>query len=179
MISLNNKWKRKNLFSLCLLHLHFPHQQGRKKKKRFPLVFFTSSAHIVRKFWWNCMNFDEIACFWWYPFRCLTWCRWWDADTVAVVTGANKGIGFAAAKLFAELGLTVVLTARDLERGSKAAESLREQFGLINVIFFPLDVSNPDSIKNFVSWLETSFGGLDILVSTDLSLTNLLFYLAL
>lgn len=109
----------------------------------------------------------------------MTWCRWWDADTVAVVTGANKGIGFAAAKLFAELGLTVVLTARDLERGSKAAESLREQFGLINVIFFPLDVSNPDSIKNFVSWLETSFGGLDILVSTDLSLTNLLFYLAL
>ncbi|XVF65802.1 hypothetical protein PTKIN_Ptkin09bG0279800 [Pterospermum kingtungense] len=90
--------------------------------------------------------------------------RWWNTDTVAVVTGANKNIGFAVVKRFAELGLTVVLTARDVERGSKAADSLREQ-GLHNVIFFPLDVSNPGSIKTFVSWLGTTFGGLDILVN--------------
>ncbi|XVF84277.1 hypothetical protein PTKIN_Ptkin17bG0023900 [Pterospermum kingtungense] len=90
--------------------------------------------------------------------------RWWSRDTVAVVTGANKGIGFAVVKRFAELGLTVVLTARDLERGNKAAESLRQQ-GFQNVHFFPLDVSNPASIKTFVSWLETTFGGLDILVN--------------
>ena len=82
-------------------------------------------------------------------------------------------------KRFAELGLTVVLTARDVERGNKAAESLREQAGLRNVHFFPLDVSKPASIKTFVSWLETTFGGLHILVSDNLSLTNLSFYLAL
>ncbi|XP_022760977.1 (+)-neomenthol dehydrogenase [Durio zibethinus] len=91
--------------------------------------------------------------------------RWWSRDTVAVVTGANRGIGFAVVKRFAELGLSVVLTARDVERGSKAAESLRELNGLRNVHFFPLDVSNPASIKTFVSWLETTFGGLDILVN--------------
>ncbi|XWS22143.1 hypothetical protein CRYUN_Cryun29cG0009600 [Craigia yunnanensis] len=90
--------------------------------------------------------------------------RWWSSNTVAVVTGANKGIGFAVVKRFAELGLTVVLTARDVERGNKAVESLREQ-GLRNVHFFPLDVSKPASIKTFVSWLETTFGGLDILVN--------------
>ncbi|KAK8483815.1 hypothetical protein V6N13_038697 [Hibiscus sabdariffa] len=90
--------------------------------------------------------------------------RWWSGDTVAVVTGANKGIGFAVVKRFAELGLTVVLTARDVERGSKAAEKLRDQ-GLHNVEFFPLDVSEADSIKTFASWLETTFGGLDILVN--------------
>ena len=75
-------------------------------------------------------------------------------------------------KRFAELGLTVVLTARDVERGEKAVESLREQ-GLDNVHFFSLDVSKPVSIKTFVSWLRTTFGGLDILVS-DLSSINLL-----
>ncbi|EOY04651.1 NAD(P)-binding Rossmann-fold superfamily protein isoform 1 [Theobroma cacao] len=90
--------------------------------------------------------------------------RWWCRDTVAVVTGANKGIGFALVKRFAELGLTVVLTARDVERGNKAAESLREQ-GLPNVHFSPLDVSKPASIQTFVSWLDTTFGGLDILVN--------------
>ncbi|GMI93023.1 hypothetical protein like AT3G59710 [Hibiscus trionum] len=90
--------------------------------------------------------------------------RWWGGDTVAVVTGANKGIGFAVVKRFAELGLTVVLTARDVERGNKATEKLRDE-GLHNVRFFPLDVSEADSIKAFVSWLETTFGGLDILVN--------------
>ncbi|KAE8696295.1 NAD(P)-binding Rossmann-fold superfamily protein isoform 2 [Hibiscus syriacus] len=90
--------------------------------------------------------------------------RWWGGDTVAVVTGANKGIGFAVVKRFAELGLTAVLTARDVERGKKAAEKLRDQ-GLQSVRFFPLDVTEADSIKTFVSWLQTTFGGLDILVN--------------
>ncbi|XVE80899.1 hypothetical protein DITRI_Ditri15bG0018200 [Diplodiscus trichospermus] len=95
--------------------------------------------------------------------------RWWSRETVAVVTGANKGIGFAVVKRFAELGLTVVLTARDVGRGNKAAETLWEQ-GLGNVHFSPLDVSKPASIKIFVSWLATTFGGLDILVSNRSSL---------
>ncbi|GLT34956.1 hypothetical protein SLA2020_094430 [Shorea laevis] len=89
---------------------------------------------------------------------------WWNKDTVVVVTGANKGIGFALVKRFAEVGLTVVLTARDRERGERAVESLKEK-GLHHVRFFPLDVSQPDSIKTFVSWFETQFGVLDILVN--------------
>ncbi|MBA0840875.1 hypothetical protein Goarm_003417 [Gossypium armourianum] len=94
--------------------------------------------------------------------------RWWSGDTVAVVTGANRGIGLAVVKRFAELGLTVVLTARDEERGKKATEKLREE-GLGNVRFFALDVSKAASIKTFVSWVETTFGELDILVSKSLT----------
>ncbi|GMI90071.1 hypothetical protein like AT3G59710 [Hibiscus trionum] len=90
--------------------------------------------------------------------------RWWSKETVAVVTGSNKGIGYAVVKRFAELGLTVVLTARDVGRGNKATETLREQ-GLRNVHFFPLDVSSPASINAFVSWLRTTFQVLDILVN--------------
>ncbi|XP_059655793.1 (+)-neomenthol dehydrogenase isoform X2 [Cornus florida] len=89
--------------------------------------------------------------------------RWWSKDTVAIVTGANKGIGFALVKRLAGLGLTVILTARDSARGLKAVESLKN-LGL-HVHFFCLDVSDPTSIKIFVSWFKETFKALDILVN--------------
>ncbi|KAJ8755307.1 hypothetical protein K2173_019105 [Erythroxylum novogranatense] len=90
--------------------------------------------------------------------------RWWSKDTVAVVTGANKGIGFSMVKKLAELGLTVILTARDTERGRKAVDELRRQHGL-HVYFHRLDVSDSVSIKAFVDWLRQNLGVLDILVN--------------
>ncbi|XP_058182604.1 (+)-neomenthol dehydrogenase isoform X2 [Rhododendron vialii] len=89
--------------------------------------------------------------------------RWWSKDTVAIVTGANKGIGFALVKRFAELGLSVILTARDNGRGLEAVEALVAQ-GL-HVHFFRLDVSDPASIQSFVSWFKDRFSALDILVN--------------
>jgi 3-oxoacyl-ACP reductase-like protein len=53
--------------------------------------------------------------------------RWWSKDTVAVVTGANKGIGFEIVRQLAKEGITVVLTARDATRGKEALESLKTQ----------------------------------------------------
>ncbi|RVW74719.1 (+)-neomenthol dehydrogenase isoform X2 [Vitis vinifera] len=94
---------------------------------------------------------------------CLSSTRWWSKDTVAIVTGANKGIGFALVKRLAESGLTVILTARDEARGLKALQSLAAQ-GL-HVHFSLLDVSNPDSIQTFASWFQHSFRKLDILVN--------------
>lgn len=90
--------------------------------------------------------------------------RWWSEDTVAIVTGANKGIGFAVAKRMAELGVRVILTARDKERGGKALEALRAQ-GLHSVVFSCLDVSDPASIKSFTLWFQKAYAVLDILVS--------------
>ena len=84
---------------------------------------------------------------------------------MAVVTGANKGIGFEVVKMLSKLGLTVVLTARNAKNGSIASDSLRRD-GFQNVHFFWLDVSDPSSISAFVSWFRLSFGVLDILVST-------------
>lgn len=91
-------------------------------------------------------------------------CRWWSKETIAIVTGANKGIGFALVKRLAELGLTVILTARDVERGQRAVESLSEKGLPVN--FFQLDVSDPSSIEAFVSWFKINFAALDILVSS-------------
>lgn len=90
-------------------------------------------------------------------------CRaWWSRDTVAVVTGANRGIGHSLAARLAEHGLTVVLTARDGERGEAAAVPLRDR-GL-PVVFRRLDVSDPASVADFAAWLRDTIGGLDILV---------------
>ncbi|KAK8449094.1 hypothetical protein SEVIR_7G160600v4 [Setaria viridis] len=88
---------------------------------------------------------------------------WWSRETVAVVTGANRGIGHALAARLAEHGLTVVLTARDGARGEAAAAPLRER-GLA-VAFRRLDVSDPDSVAEFAAWLRDAVGGLDILVN--------------
>ncbi|KAG2258617.1 hypothetical protein Bca52824_077911, partial [Brassica carinata] len=90
--------------------------------------------------------------------------RWWSKETTAVVTGANKGIGFEVVKKLLELGLTVVLTARNAENGSLAVDSLRRA-GFQNVHFCCLDVSDPSSITAFASWLRHNFGVLDILVN--------------
>ncbi|KAG6732250.1 hypothetical protein I3842_01G167800 [Carya illinoinensis] len=89
--------------------------------------------------------------------------RWWSKETVAIVTGANRGIGFALVQRLAELGLTVILTSRDSERGHCAAQALRAQ-GL-HVHCLSLDVSDPASIKTFVALFRMKFGTLDILVN--------------
>jgi NAD(P)-dependent dehydrogenase (short-subunit alcohol dehydrogenase family) len=85
---------------------------------------------------------------------------------VAVVTGANRGIGHALAARLAEHGLTVVLTARDGERGEAAAAPLLAR-GLA-VVFRRLDVSDPASVAEFAAWIRDALGGLDILVSHHL-----------
>ncbi|XP_021845503.1 (+)-neomenthol dehydrogenase [Spinacia oleracea] len=91
--------------------------------------------------------------------------RWWGKETRAIVTGGNRGIGLAMVKRLAELGVTVILTARDANKGKQALEMLRNE-GLANYIHFSiLDVSDPHSISLFASWFNNNFGLLDILVN--------------
>jgi carbonyl reductase 1 len=89
--------------------------------------------------------------------------RWWSSETIAVVTGGNRGIGFEISRQLAAHGLTVVLTSRDSNVGLEATNVLQE--GGLNVIFHQLDVLDPLSIKQFSEWLQETYGGLDILVS--------------
>ncbi|XP_062091496.1 (+)-neomenthol dehydrogenase-like [Humulus lupulus] len=89
--------------------------------------------------------------------------RWWSAETIAVVTGGNRGIGFELSRQLAAHGLTVILTSRDSNVGAEAAKVLQE--GGLNVAFHQLDVLDPLSIKKFADWLHQNYGGLDILVN--------------
>ncbi|PRQ17766.1 putative short-chain dehydrogenase/reductase SDR [Rosa chinensis] len=85
---------------------------------------------------------------------------------IAVVTGANKGIGLEISKQLASKGVGVVLTARDAKRGTEAAESLKAS-GFSDVVFHQLDVTAPTSIASLANFLKTQFRKLDILVKQN------------
>jgi len=85
------------------------------------------------------------------------------ATTVAVVTGANRGLGFETCRQLAGRGITVVLTSRSRERGEAAAGQLRSE-GL-EVHFQPLDVTDGAAIAALSARVAEQFGRLDILVN--------------
>ncbi|XP_038684823.1 (+)-neomenthol dehydrogenase-like isoform X2 [Tripterygium wilfordii] len=93
-----------------------------------------------------------------------------EATKYAVVTGANKGIGFEVVRQLASNGsstIKVVLTARDEKRGIEAVDKLIKEFGLSagNVFFHQLDLTDPASASTLADFVKTQFGKLDILVN--------------
>jgi NAD(P)-dependent dehydrogenase (short-subunit alcohol dehydrogenase family) len=82
---------------------------------------------------------------------------------VALVTGANKGIGFATAAGLGRLGITALLGARDEARGVAAVSRLRGD-GL-DARFLHLDVTDEASVQLAVRSVEEDLGRLDILVN--------------
>ena len=82
---------------------------------------------------------------------------------VAVVTGANKGIGLEIARQLARQGVTVLIGARDEARGREAAEKLRAE-GL-DARPLRLDVTDEKSVAAAAAFIEKSVGRLDILVN--------------
>ncbi len=88
-----------------------------------------------------------------------------DGDTprVALVTGANRGIGFEICRQLAQRKIHVLLTARDERKGQHAAGRLRTDGG--EVQFHALDVAAPESIRRVGKFVENEFGRIDILVN--------------
>lgn len=82
---------------------------------------------------------------------------------VALVTGANKGIGRAAAEQLAALGMTVLIGARDPLRGEAAAAALRAAGGDAHAV--ALDVTDAATVAQAARWVEERFGHLDVLVN--------------
>nr|XP_038944715.1 carbonyl reductase [NADPH] 1-like isoform X2 [Rattus norvegicus] len=83
---------------------------------------------------------------------------------VALVTGANKGIGFAIVRDLCRKFLgDVVLTARDESRGHEAVKQLQTE-GL-SPRFHQLDIDNPQSIRALRDFLLQEYGGLNVLVN--------------
>jgi NAD(P)-dependent dehydrogenase (short-subunit alcohol dehydrogenase family) len=82
---------------------------------------------------------------------------------IALVTGANKGIGFEVARQIARTGATVLLGARNPELGQSAADTLIAE-GL-PIRFLQIDITNPDSIASATQTITSDFGHLDILVN--------------
>ena len=84
-------------------------------------------------------------------------------ETIALVTGANKGIGFEIARGLGAQGAFVLLGSRDDARGKKAAATLLQEG--IRVQPLELDVTDKFSILSAAAQIEAQYGRLDILVN--------------
>jgi len=82
---------------------------------------------------------------------------------IALITGANKGIGFETARQLGLKGYTVLIGARDQKRGQEAVDILVSE--KINAQLIELDPTNPDSIQKAVTAVESQFGVLDVLIN--------------
>jgi NAD(P)-dependent dehydrogenase (short-subunit alcohol dehydrogenase family) len=85
------------------------------------------------------------------------------ADTIALVTGANKGLGKEIARQLSSKGILVLMGARERQRGQAAAQELRDQ-GLA-VEFTEMDVTSQPSVDHVAAEVERRYGRLDILVN--------------
>jgi NAD(P)-dependent dehydrogenase (short-subunit alcohol dehydrogenase family) len=82
---------------------------------------------------------------------------------VAVVTGANRGIGFEICRQLAQQGSHVILTSRDEAKGMAAWQKLADE-GL-DVRYHQLDVTDAESIRRLADFIGQEYGQLDILVN--------------
>ncbi len=78
--------------------------------------------------------------------------------TITFITGANKGLGYETARRLTELGHTVILGARDKERGEAAA-------GRLGVRFVPIDVTDDASVARAAADVEAHEGRVDRLIN--------------
>lgn len=80
------------------------------------------------------------------------------ANSIALVTGGNSGLGKATAKLLIEKSATVVITGRDAQKTEAVANE-------IGATAFHCDVTSDDDIKKMYDFIEEQFGRLDILIN--------------
>lgn len=86
-----------------------------------------------------------------------------DMKKVALVTGANKGIGLEIARQLAQVGIAVIMGARNLQRGQDAASDL-EKTGL-DVDAIEIDLTDEASIASAAEKLAAKYNRLDILIN--------------
>ena len=86
-----------------------------------------------------------------------------SARKVALITGANKGIGFEITRQLGRAGMTVLLGARNSEQGEASAQILRAEG--IDVDTIPLDLLSEETISAAAGWIAFQYGRLDVLVN--------------
>ncbi|MFX1254358.1 MAG: SDR family oxidoreductase [Promethearchaeota archaeon] len=83
---------------------------------------------------------------------------------ICIVTGANSGIGKAAALGLAKMGATVVLLCRNKEKGEAAIEEIREKTGNNSLDLLIADLSSMDAVKKAAQNFKSKYDQLDVLI---------------
>src|SRR3989442_11134516 len=96
----------------------------------------------------------------------------WTADQmpdqtgrVAIVTGANSGIGFVAARELAKAGARVVLACRDTEKGDRAARDIVAARPAAQAEVAALDLASLKSVRAFAERFRAEHDALDLLIN--------------
>jgi len=84
---------------------------------------------------------------------------------VAIVTGANSGIGFETAKALAVKGAEVVLACRNLEKADLAAKEIRSMARKAKLEIIQLDLADLASVRNFAKTFKVKYQSLDLLIN--------------
>jgi NAD(P)-dependent dehydrogenase (short-subunit alcohol dehydrogenase family) len=84
-------------------------------------------------------------------------------NTIALITGANKGIGFETARQLGQQGIHIIVGARDKARGEEAVQKLAALD--VQVTFVELDVTDEGSISRAAQYIADTFGRIDILIN--------------
>ncbi|MFP6582278.1 MAG: oxidoreductase [Candidatus Hydrogenedentota bacterium] len=94
----------------------------------------------------------------------------WDVDQIpdqsgktVVVTGANSGIGYEAAKVLAAKGAQVIFACRNMDKAKAAVASLHEEVSDANVDVMELNLASLDSIRSFADAYRARFDSLHVL----------------
>ncbi|TMB66933.1 MAG: SDR family NAD(P)-dependent oxidoreductase [Chloroflexi bacterium] len=97
--------------------------------------------------------------------------KWTAADIpdqhgrTAVVTGANSGIGFFAARELARAGARVLLAVRNAEKGAEAARAIQAAVPNAEIEIGSLDLASLASVRSFADWFAREHDGLDLLIN--------------
>jgi len=84
---------------------------------------------------------------------------------IVLITGANSGIGKATAIGLAELGATIVMVCRNLERGQAALNEIKESTGNCNIDLLIADLSSQEQIRNLAREYKSKYQKLDVLIN--------------
>ncbi|MBU9711896.1 SDR family NAD(P)-dependent oxidoreductase [Evansella tamaricis] len=87
-----------------------------------------------------------------------------EKKRIVIITGANSGIGKAAATLFASNGFTVIMACRNLEKSEKVQKKICSETNNPNVKLMELDMSSFTSIQAFSKEFQACYSHLDILI---------------
>lgn len=84
---------------------------------------------------------------------------------IAVVTGANTGLGYETAKAFAKKEAKVIMACRNMDKAEDAKNKILKDFPKAHLIPLQIDLSSLDSVRDFASKFNLDFNRLDILVN--------------
>ena len=84
---------------------------------------------------------------------------------IVIVTGANSGIGFEAAREFARNGAQVILASRNLDKAKDALQEIQGELPQAKAEIIRLDLASINSIQNFVKLFKSKYDKLDILLN--------------